>query len=87
MPIVHDADKQTISVNGHTEPAPLVEGELPLIVLADRIGFEVFVSGGLTYIPMPVQPTAEEKSVTLSVEGADVRFTDWQVSPLKSIWK
>ncbi len=87
VPIVHDADKQTISVNGHTEPAPLVEGELPLIVLADRIGFEVFVSGGLTYIPMPVQPTAEEKSVTLSVEGADVRFTDWQVSPLKSIWK
>ena len=86
VPIVYDADRQELSVNGHKAPAPLIDGKQALIVLADRIGFEVFASGGLTFIPMPVQPKPDDKAVTLSAEGADVPFTAWQVSPLKSIW-
>jgi hypothetical protein len=47
--------------------------------------FEVFAADGLTYVPVPVIPKADEKAVTLSATGpAEVRSIE--VHELKSAW-
>ena len=75
-----------IVVNGHKAPAPSLGGRQDLIVYCDRTGLEVFVSGGLTYVPMPFIPRAEDQELKVEVEGP-VRFTGLRVHQLRSAWK
>ncbi len=75
-----------IVVNGHKAPAPSLGGRQDLIVYCDRTGLEVFTSGGLTYVPMPFTPRAEDRDLSVEVDGV-VRFTGLQVHQLRSAWK
>ena len=77
---------QELVVNNHRAPAPLRDGKQRLIVYADRTALEVFASDGLTYVPMPVIPKAEERSVAVGGKGGPVRFGRLDVYELKSIW-
>jgi len=87
VPIVYVASKQEIVVNGHRAPAPLRGGRQRLIVYADRTAFEVFASDGLTYVPMPLIPKAENRSLGLSVKGGAVKFEALETYELRSAWK
>jgi sucrose-6-phosphate hydrolase SacC (GH32 family) len=86
VPIVYEAKKQEIVVNGHRAPAPLRNGLQRLIVYADRTALEVFASDGLTYVPMPVIPPADAQSVEATVQGGPVKFTALEAHELKSAW-
>ena len=48
--------------------------------------FEVFASGGLTYIPMPVIPKADDRNVSVDVKGGPVKFSTLEVHALRSMW-
>lgn len=87
VPVVYDAAKQELRVNGHRAAAPLRQGKLDLRILTDRTAFEVFASGGLTYVPMPVIARAGDRSVGVSVRGGAVRFSSLQVHELRPIWE
>jgi sucrose-6-phosphate hydrolase SacC (GH32 family) len=86
VPIVYDVKAEEIVVNNHRAPAPLRDGRQRLIVYADRTALEVFASDGLTYVPMPLIPKAEERSVAVAVKGGAARFGGLEVYELKSIW-
>jgi sucrose-6-phosphate hydrolase SacC (GH32 family) len=84
--IVYDAAKQELVVNGHRASAPLHDGKLALRILADRTVFEIFGNGGLTYVPMPVIPDADNYTLSLTAEGkASVPQLD--IYELHSIWQ
>ena len=86
VPIVYDVAKQEISVNDHVAPAPLRDGQQSLIIYTDRTAFEIFASDGLTYVPLPVMPKAENLNVEVSVEGGAATFAQLEAYELKSIW-
>ncbi|MBL9137914.1 MAG: DUF4980 domain-containing protein [Verrucomicrobiales bacterium] len=82
----YDARTQELALNDHRAPAPLRDGRQSLIVLCDRMGFEVFASAGLTYLPMAYLPRGEDRSLRLQVRGAAARMHQLEVHHLKSAW-
>lgn len=87
VPIVFDARKQELSVNGHHAPAPLRAGRQSLTIFADRTGLEVFASDGLTFVPMPLNLKPEDTSLAVSAKGGAVKFSRLDVFELNSAWK
>jgi sucrose-6-phosphate hydrolase SacC (GH32 family) len=85
--IAYDAAKQELLVNNHRAAAPLRDGKQRLILYADRTAFEVFASDGLTYVPMPVIPKAEDKSLALIVKGGAAKFLAMEAHELRSAWE
>jgi sucrose-6-phosphate hydrolase SacC (GH32 family) len=85
--IVYDVKGQTLTVNGHSAPAPLRHGREQLRIFCDRTALEVFASDGLTYIPLPFPPKADNLSVSMQVKGGSARFSTLQVHELKSAWR
>ncbi len=86
VPIVYDARKQELIVNGHRASAPLHNGKQRLIIYADRTAFEVFASEGMTYVPLPVIPKADARIVEVSSKGSPVKFNRLEAHELKPIW-
>jgi sucrose-6-phosphate hydrolase SacC (GH32 family) len=87
VPVVFDARKQELIVNGQRAPAPLRDGKQRLTIFADRTCLEVFASDGLTYLPMPINLKPEEKSLAVTVRGGAAKFSKLDVHELRSIWK
>lgn len=84
--VTYDATKQEIEIAGHRAPAPIRNGRGNIAIFADRTAFEVFADDGLVYIPMPVIPNAENRSLGLSVTGGGATFHAFDVHVLRSIW-
>ncbi len=94
--ILYDALRQEISVNGHRAPAPLIDGRQRLTIFVDRTILEVFASDGLTYVPLPFIPKAEDQSVSVTLHAGTSRLSaaeeaafeqTLQVYRLKSCWE
>lgn len=85
--IRYDAAKQELVVNDHRAPAPLRGGKQRLTVFCDRTALEVFASDGLTYVPMPFQPQANDLSASLQVKGGDAQITKLEFHALRSAWR
>jgi len=82
-----ESKTEEIVVNGHRAPAPLRDGRQQLVILCDRTGLEVFASGGLTYVPMPVIPRAEDRASSVKAIGGPVRFESLEIDELGSAWQ
>ena len=87
VPVVYDARKQEVIVNGHRAPAPLRDGKQRLTIYVDRTGLEVFASDGLTFVPMPINLKPEDTGLSLSAAGGPVALTRLDVYELKSAWE
>jgi fructan beta-fructosidase len=87
VPVVYDASKQEIVVNGLHAPAPLHDGHQRLTIFTDRTGLEVFAGDGRTYVPMPINLDPKDRSLAVSVKGGTAQFTHLDVYELNSIWK
>jgi len=85
--IVYDAKKQEISVNNHLAPAPLRGGKQRWCIYCDRTALEVFAGDGVTYVPMPFTPKADNLALGLHIKGGGVKFTVLEVHELKSAWR
>ena len=84
--IVYDAKKQELAVNDYRAPAPLRDGKQRLTIFCDRAGLEVFASDGLTYVPMPFQPKADDLALGVHAKDGSARVLALQVHKLKSAW-
>jgi sucrose-6-phosphate hydrolase SacC (GH32 family) len=84
--VVYDVKKQEIVVNGHRAAAPLQGGRQKIVILADRTGLEVFASGGLTVVPMPVNLPADDLASGVRAIGGPVRFHALEIHALESAW-
>ena len=82
-------------MNGHRAPAPLIDGRQRLTIFVDRTMLEVFASDGLTYVPLPFIPKAEDQSVSVTLHAGSARLSaaeeaaieqTLQVYRLKSCW-
>ena len=82
-----ESKTEEIVVNGHRAPAPLRDGRQQLVILCDRTGLEVFASGGLTYVPMPVILRADDRSMNVKAIGGPVRFESIEIDELGSAWQ
>jgi fructan beta-fructosidase len=87
VPVIYDAKKQELIVNGHHAPAPLTDGKQRLTIFVDRTGLEVFASNGLTFVPMPINLKSEEKGLSVTSTGGAVSFSSLDVYELRSAWK
>jgi len=86
LTVVYDAAKQELVVNGHGAPAPLRDGRLRLAIFVDRNGSEVYASDGLTFVPMPFLPKADDRSLAVAVKGGTARVALLDVHELRGIW-
>jgi sucrose-6-phosphate hydrolase SacC (GH32 family) len=86
VPVVFDASKQELSVNGHRAPAPFVAGKQRMRIFVDRTCVEVFASNGLAYVPIPLNLDAQNRSLEMAGREGSVKFTRLDVHELKSIW-
>jgi sucrose-6-phosphate hydrolase SacC (GH32 family) len=84
--IVYDAKKQELAVNNHHAPAPLRDGKQRLTIFCDHTGLEVFASDGLTYVPMPFQPKADDLALGVQAKGGSAKVSALQVHELRSAW-
>lgn len=84
--VTYDVFRQDIVVNDHRIFVPRRNAKVEMRIVVDRTTIEVFVSGGLGYIPFPVIPRGEDHSVKVSIKGDKVNLTRLEASPLKSIW-
>ena len=82
-----DAKKQELVVNVHRAPAPLRNGKQRLTIFCDRTGLEVFASDGLTYVPMPFIPKADDLALAVQPKGGSAKISALQVHELKSAWE
>ena len=62
-------------------------GKQRLTIFCDRIGLEVFASDGLTYVPMPFIPEADNLSLAVGAKRGSARITSLTVYELRSAWK
>jgi sucrose-6-phosphate hydrolase SacC (GH32 family) len=85
--VVWESKTWEIVVNGHRAPAPLRDDRQRLVILADRTGLEIFASGGLTYVPMPVNLRADDRSMNIKAIGGPVRFHALEIHELESAWR
>jgi sucrose-6-phosphate hydrolase SacC (GH32 family) len=85
--IVYNSEKQELSCDGVTASAPLTKGKLGLIIYADRIGFEIFTSDGLLFMPVNVNLDMNDKEISLNVKGGAAKISNCFVYGLKSIWE
>ena len=85
--VVWESKTEEIVVNGHRAPAPLRDGRQQLVILCDRTGLEVFASGGLTYVPMPVILRADDRSMNVKAISGPVRFHALEIHELESAWR
>ena len=74
-------------MNNHRAPAPLRGGKQRLRIYCDRTALEVFASDGLTYVPMPFTPKADDMGLGIQVKGGSARMTALEVHELKSAWR
>jgi fructan beta-fructosidase len=84
--VEYDAKKQELSVAGHRAPAPLVDGKQRITILCDRMGTEVFASGGLCYMPMPYNTNPDNLRLFLETRGGPAKITALAVHELQSAW-
>ncbi len=84
--IVYDAKKQELVVNGHRAAAPLRGGKQRLTIFCDRMGLEIFASDGLSYVPMPFLPKADDLSLSVKAMGGIVKINMLEAHELKSAW-
>jgi len=85
--IIYDVAKQELVVNGQHADAPLLGGRQRLTVFCDRVGLEIFAADGLTYMPMPLIPNADDLALGMQVKNGSAKIDTLQVHELESIWK
>ena len=84
--IIYDSTRQELTVNKLTSPSPLMNGSQKLTIFVDRTGLELFASGGLTYMPIPVHANAADLSYSIEIQGEAVEIQSITFSELKSAW-
>ncbi|MFM7128142.1 MAG: glycoside hydrolase family 32 protein, partial [bacterium] len=81
-----ESTREELKVNNHKAKAPLINGGQKLTIFVDRTGLEIFASGGLTYIPMPVNANPENLQFSLEAMGGPVKLNSIVFSELKPAW-
>lgn len=84
--IAYNTQKAELVVNDHRAPAPLVNGKQRLTIFCDRNGLEVFASDGLTYLPMPFLPKADNVSVNVEARQGPANILSLEAYGLQSAW-
>ncbi len=85
--VEYDVLKQELVVAGHRAAAPLQSGRQRLRVLCDRTGVEVFGSGGLCYVPLPVNVNSQNRRLYLESRGGTAVVHSVEVYELRSAWQ
>ena len=85
--MVFDAQKQELTVNSHTAPAPFVQGKQRLTIYLDRTVIEVYASDGQTYLTLPVIPSADAQSVLVQAIGSKAKLGALKLYKIKSLWQ
>lgn len=86
LPVLYNAEKEELTIDGVTAPVPLQDGKLDLIIYTDRIGLEVFAAGGLVFMPVDFNFDPENKLLALSSKGGTAEISRLDVYELKSSW-
>ena len=84
--IVYDVKKQQLVVDNLRANAPLRGGKQRLTIFCDRNGLEIFAADGLTYVPLPYLPKADDLALGLGAKGGAAKITKLEVHELKSAW-
>lgn len=86
VPVIYNAVKQELTIDGVTASAPLQKGKQKLIIYADRTGLEVFAGDGLLFMPVNINIKPEIRSLSISARGGTASVSDLKVYRLESIW-
>jgi sucrose-6-phosphate hydrolase SacC (GH32 family) len=69
IPISYDVSSQQLTCQGKSAPAALVNGQISLEILVDRMSIEIYANGGRLYMPIAVDMTDYAHSLGFAAEG------------------
>ena len=84
--VVYDPAKKELRADGVVAPVPLINGKLRLKIYADRTGLEIFANEGLIFMPININLSGTNRTLTLSATGGTVKVSNLDVYELNSIW-
>lgn len=84
--VIYNVAKKELLVDGVKAPVALINGKLKLIIYADRTGLEIFANDGLTFIPININLSDSNRSLSISAKGGSVKLKDAELYELESIW-
>jgi len=85
--VVYDAQTQTLSSGGLRAALKPAGGRIHLRMLLDRTSVEVFGNLGQVYLPLCILPEEDNRSLSASSVGGEVRAAMLCVHELKSAWE
>lgn len=74
-------------VDGLKAPVPLLNGQLDLMIYADRTGLEIFANRGLVFMPVNINLSSSNRSLSLSAKGGTINISNLDVYELKTAWE
>jgi fructan beta-fructosidase len=83
----YNAGKHEVVVNNRHAPAPARGGKQRLTIFCDRTALEVFASDGLTYVPLPFAPKADDLGLEVQVKKGTAKLTALELHELRSAWE
>jgi fructan beta-fructosidase len=86
VPVIYNAEKDTLSCKEKTAPCRPIDGKIKLRLLVDRTSIEIFINDGLYYMPMGSIPADENKSINFFAKGGTAKIISLEVNELKSAW-
>ncbi len=87
VPVVYDVRKREVQCQGKAAPLRPRDGTVRLQVLVDRGSVEVFGNGGEVALSAAVLVAPDNRSLSLSAEGGEVKVPSLAVHVLKSAWE
>ncbi|MFY7840328.1 MAG: glycoside hydrolase family 32 protein [Lacibacter sp.] len=85
--IKYNTTAQQLEVDGVKAPAPLTKGKVDVIIFVDKVGFEIFVNRGLTFMPVNINLSSNKQGISVSAKDGTAKLQNVFVYELKSIWK
>ena len=86
VPVVYNADKDTISCKNENAPCKPMDGKIKLRLLVDRTSIEIFINDGVYFMPVGSIPDDDNKSLKVFADGGEAKIISLDVHELNSIW-
>jgi sucrose-6-phosphate hydrolase SacC (GH32 family) len=86
VPVSYDVERREITCGDRTASLELIDGRIRLRVFVDRTAIDVFGNDGRLYMPMGVDLTGGEPTLSLRAEGGDAVIRTLEVHELASAW-
>ncbi|MBN2063797.1 MAG: GH32 C-terminal domain-containing protein, partial [Sedimentisphaerales bacterium] len=84
--VTYDFTTAQLSCSGQSAPLVLIDGQIKLDIIVDRMSLEIFADDGQIYMPVKTNLTSAPDTLKLDTVGGNVKVVELTVNRLSSVW-